>query len=179
MEKKINLIPTEMAVPARAVKITKIITKISTVATIFLILITLVLTSIFFYYSLEDKKIAGSVEDLKSSISKLEKNEQKLILAKDRLDKITTVQNLKSIDQEIIRYQKFAEAVKSSSGSAITEANLNSKGTEVSLLSFNSESLAQVLVPLSKLLDYKIITLLSLGYNPGTGFISSLLLEAN
>lgn len=179
MEKRINLIPTEMAVPARAVKLTKTINKVSIVSVIILILTSLLLGGAFFYYSLEDKKVAASVASLKSKIVSLEKSEQKLVLAKDRIEKINIVQNAKSVNNEVLKYQKFAELVLNASGSAITEADLSSKGTEVSVLSANTSTLSLILAPLLKLTEYQKIVLTSLNFNPASGYISSLVLGNN
>lgn len=177
MDKKINLIPIEMAVPARAVKIAKILNKISTATIILLILAIVVIGSLFFYYSTQNTKINRNINASKTKITNLEKSEQKLVLAKDRLIKIEVVQKAKSLSDEIKRYQKFASVVSASVGSTISEADLNSKGTEVTILSQSSDSLAYIISPLSKLIDYSKIILASLEYNPSSGFILNFKLE--
>ncbi len=177
MDKRINLIPTEMAVPARAVKLAKIINKFSTIATILLILASVILGSLFFYYSLERTKIKNNTESLISRISSLQVSEQKLVLAKDRLAKIKIVRDSKSVNNEILRYQEFSNIIANATGSAITEAVLTSKGTDVSIIFVDSASLSEVLSPLSKLTNYKKIILSSLGFNPNTGFLANILLQ--
>jgi len=177
MDKKINLISIEMAVPARAVKIASILNKISLVAVITLILASIIIGSIFFYYSTQNSKINKNINSSKTKITDLIKSEQKLVLAKDRLSKIEVVQTLKSSANEIKRYQKFSSVVSASTGSTISEADLNSKGTEATILSPNSDSLTQIISPLSKLLDYSAIVLSSLEYNPNSGFILNIKLE--
>ena len=177
MDKKINLIPIEMAVPARAVKIAKILNKISTVTVILLILTLIVVGSIFFYYSTQNSKINRNINSSKTKITNLEKSEQKLVLAKDRLSKIEVVQKVKSLNDEIKRYQKFSIIVSASTGSIISEADLNSKGTEVTILSQSSDSLTEIIPLLSKLKDYGKIILSSLEFNPISGFILNIKLE--
>lgn len=175
-QKRINLIPQEMAVPATAVKTAKLLNKISTVAVIILILLSLLIAGLFIYFSNQDKTLTSKITSMKTKLTQLQSNEQKLILAKDRLTKIKNVQKAKSVNNEIGRFKSFSEMV-IGSGSIITEANLNSKGTEVSLLSSDSNTLATVLKPLATLSGYKTIVLTSLGYNAGTGFISTLMLS--
>ncbi len=165
-----------MAVPASAVKLAKLINKISEFAVIALIVTSLSVAGLFFYYSSEVTKQTARVASLKNKITTLSQNEQKLVLAKDRLSKIGVVQKAKSVGDEVSRFKSFSEGV-SSTGSIITEANLTSKGTEVTLLSQTSESLALVLKPLSKIADYKTVVLSSLGFNAGTGFVSTINLE--
>lgn len=174
--KKINLIPSEMAVPAGAIKLAKLLNKISIVAVIILIVTSLSVAGLFFYFSNQDSKLSSSVASLKTKLTQLQSNEQKLVLAKDRINKIKVVQKTKSVNDEVSRFKGFSELV-SASGSVITEANLNSKGTEVSLLSANSTVLSSILKPLASLGGYKQIILSSLGFNTGTGFMSTLVLN--
>lgn len=173
--KKINLIPNEMAVPAAAVKTAKLLSKVSIIAVIILIITALSVGGLFFYFSNESTKQVARISTLKTNITNLQQNEQKLVLAKDRLAKIKIVQEAKSVNSEVTRFKDFSDMI-STSGSTITEANLTNKGTEVSLLSADSESLSLTLKPLATLSNYKTIVLSSLGYNPGTGFISTIVL---
>lgn len=176
ISKKVNLIPNEMAVPATAVKTAKLLNKISIFAVIALIITSLSVAGLFFYFSSEVTKQNERITTLKDKVTSLSQNEQKLVLAKDRLSKINVVQKAKSVGDEVARFKKFSESV-SQTGTIITEANLSSKGSEVTMLSQNSESLALVLKPLSKIADYKTVILSSLGFNSGTGFISTINLE--
>lgn len=165
-----------MAVPASAVKLAKLLNKISTIALIVLVVISLSVAGLFYYYSSVITEQNSRITATKNNIETLIQNEQKLVLAKDRLSKISVVQKLKSVGDEVSRFKKFSENL-SSTGSIITEANLSSKGTEVTLLSQTSESLGLVLKPLSSQTDYKTIVLSSLGFNSGTGFVSTINLE--
>ncbi|MEK7168971.1 MAG: hypothetical protein AAB778_03095 [Patescibacteria group bacterium] len=171
-----NLIPSDMAVPAAAVKLAKLLNKISTISALVLLLTILSVGGLFFYFSSENSKQATRIFSLKAKINSLQQNEQKLILAKDRLAKIALIQQSKSVNKEILRFKEFSNLV-STSGSKVTEASLGSKGTEVTLLSENSEILAQILKPLSEFIDYKTVILSSLSYNAGTGFISTIALN--
>lgn len=176
--KRINLIPIEMAVPVRAVKIAKILNKLSLIVVIILILTSIIIGSIFFYYSTQNIKINRNISSSKDKITKLEKSEQKLVLAKDRLSKIEVIQKIKSVGDEVKRYQKFSSIVSASNGSIITEADLSSKGSEVSILSLNTDSLSQIITPISNLLDYNKIVLSSFEYNPSSGIVVNVRLEA-
>jgi cell division protein FtsL len=176
MQKKINLIPTEMAVPASAVKLAKVLNKISIVAVILLIITSLSVAGLFFYFSSEVQKQDARIASMKSRITSLSQNEQKLVLAKDRLSKISVVQKIKSVGDEVSRFKSFSE-IANNSGSIITEANLTPRGTEVTLLSQTSDSLSPVLKPLATIAGYKTVVLDSLGYSSGSGFISTISLE--
>jgi len=170
MDKKINLIPIEMAVPARAVRIEKVLNKLILITFIVLISAFIITASFFYYYSNENSKLNKNIESSKLKISDLEKSEQKLILTKDRLSKIGLVQKTKSVNNEVKRYQKFSSTVSASEGSSIITADLTTKGSEISVLTHNSVSLAKILSPLYTLLEYSKVILTSLEYNPITGF---------
>lgn len=176
MRRKINLIPSDMAVPASAVKLAKIISKVSIYSVIILIVVTLSVAGLFFYFSNEVSKQNTRITSLKSKITDLSQNEQKMVLAKDRLTKIQVVQKVKSVSDEVSRFKNFSESLVLT-GSIITEANLNSKGTEVTVLSQTTDNLASFLKPLSNVSGYKTVVLSSLGFNPSNGFVSTINLE--
>lgn len=173
--KKMNLIPSEMAVPARAVRLAKLINRASTFFALILLVAVLVTGGLFFYFSSQSAKQVATISNLKVKINNLQQNEQKLVLAKDRLVKISAIQQLKSISSEITRFNEFANLI-STSGSILNEASLSSKGTEATLLSDNSDKLAEILKPIDNFVNYKKVVLTSLNYNPGTGFVSTIFL---
>lgn len=175
--KNINLIPTEMAVPARAVKVAKIISKISVVGSIVLLLVILSLGSYYIYLRLENEKVTSSVNTLKQTISDLSQNEQKLILAKDRLSKITVVRKAESANSEVKRYQNFLSQVVGTAGTQITEATLTTKGTEITITADSSQNLSGILKTIANVLEYERIVVSSLSYNPGSGFVANVLFE--
>ncbi|WKZ25749.1 MAG: hypothetical protein QY322_00325 [bacterium] len=175
--KNINLIPTEMAVPARAVKVAKVISKFSVVGSIVLLLVILSLGSYYIYLRLENEKVTSSVNTLKQTISDLSQNEQKLILAKDRLSKITVVRKAESANSEVKRYQNFLSQVVGTVGTQITEATLTTKGTEITITADSSQNLSGILKTISNVLEYERIVVSSLAYNPGSGFVANILFE--
>jgi len=177
--RKINLIPVEMAVPARAIKIAVVIRKISTILLILFIFLILTVSGVIYYYSNESNKVIQSISSLKTKVSNLQANEQKFVLAKDRLAKIAVVQNAKSVENEISRFKKFSEILQLSSDSNLSEANLSSKGSEVTVISKDSSALSLILKPLTNLTIYKNIIITSLVYNLGTGYLTTISLENN
>ena len=182
MKKQINLIPREMSVPGKTVTISKIINKISTIGTIVLIFIAIVLISVLVFFNLEYKKSTTNVENLKSRIVELERSEQKLILAKDKLAKISYIKKLNSVDTELTNFQDFKLSITASSAAKFTEISITPEKTETSLTFTDSANLGAALEVVSKLLehdgkDYKNIILSSLGFSPNTGYLVSLIFK--
>lgn len=175
-KKQINLIPSELTVTPSAVKLTRILNKISTIGVIMLIFAVLVLISTLVYFDFKYKAITADVDSLKSKILVLEKSEQKLVLAKDRISKIMTIQKIDSVDTEIENFRDFQNIIPSvASGSALTEVNIDPIKTVASMKFENSDTLRTTLSSISKLSKYKKVVLSSLGYSTNGGFIVDLL----
>ena len=166
-----------MAVPARFVKLARILNKLSVLGVVSLILLIVSAISLILFFSFELKKIDASVKLLKNEISSLEKSEQKLIFVKDKLGKIASIRSLESAESEIIQFKKLNEILSASSGSVFTKIDIGSTKTEVSLSSIDSQSLAFVLGSFTDLKDYGKITLSSLSFNLSSGFLSSFIIE--
>lgn len=176
--RKINLIPQDLAVPAKTVKLAAIINKISTFSVIILILTIFAFGGFIYYLSQQVTTENKKVESLKSKVISLSTNEQKMVLAKDRLNKISIVQKDRSVDDEISRFKKFSDLATSSNGSiSINEANLTNKATETSVVVKDAFGRTSLLKPLADLAGYKTIVLSSLTYSPGIGFLINISFE--
>lgn len=177
IKKQINLIPIEMTVPAKSVNLVKTINKISTVSTLILVVLLLIFVGSFIYLKIESKKTAVSVSTLKAKIIDLEKNEQKLILAKDKISKISYIQSINSVDNEITDFRNFEESLSEASDSSFVEVSIDSDKTESSLAFSNSINLNKALIAVSNLKQYKKVILSSLGFNSNSGYLLNLVFE--
>lgn len=175
--KTINLIPSEMTVPTKTVKLVKVLNKISTIGAIILILLISILISGLVYFNIEYKKSVSNTNVLKDRIITLEKSEQKLILAKDKLSKITYIKSIDVVDDELTNFIELKSLVSSPSASTFTEISIDPVKTELSLSFPESLSLSSAIKSLSALNKYKRIILSSLGYSKSSGFLISLIFE--
>lgn len=166
-----------MTVPTKTVKIVKLLNKISIIGTIVLILLVVVLISGLVYFNIEYKKSVSNTNILKDKIITLEKSEQKLILAKDKLSKIAYIKKIDSVDDELTSFIELKSLVSSPSASTSTEVTINPVKTELSLTFPDSLTLGNTLQLLPTLNKYKRIVLSSLGYSKSSGFLISLILE--
>lgn len=175
MKRQINLIPEEMSVPAKVVTLAKTLNKISTVGTILLILTIIGLIAGMVYFNVERGKTTTNIASLKQQIVDLERSEQKLILAKDKLSKIAYIKNSDSIDTELSNFIEFENSVSgASSAISFTEINIDPTKTEVSFAASDSGSLSSTLEKISTLAKYKKIVMTSLGFNATSGYVVSL-----
>lgn len=175
MQKKINLIPLDLAVPASSVRLAKLLNKISFVGIILFIVSTVSMISLLVFYSFNLKDSNAKVASLKSKVASLEKNEQKLYLAKDRIAKIAEVKKLDLLRDDIAKFEGFTNGMAAITESRFSEISINSKKVEVSVYSTTTQSLTDVFKLITDVNGYKNIILSSLGYAPVSGYISSLI----
>ncbi|MEK7100394.1 MAG: hypothetical protein AAB872_01125 [Patescibacteria group bacterium] len=174
IKRQINLIPSEMTVPTRIVNLSKLIYKVSIIGTIALILIVITLISSLVYFNIQYRNSIANTNILKTKIADLEKSEQKLVLAKDKLSKIVYIKSINSVDNELINFQDFKNSISSPSGITFTEISIDPIKTETSLVFQNTEDLSNTLGIIQKLTKYKSIILSSLGFNLSSGYLISL-----
>ena len=174
IKRQINLIPSEMTVPTRIVNLSKLIYKVSIIGTIALILIVITLISSLVYFNIQYRNSIANTNILKTKIADLEKSEQKLVLAKDKLSKIVYIKSINSVDNELINFQDFKNSISNSSGTTFTEISIDPIKTETSLVFQNTEDLSNTLGMIQKLTKYKSIILSSLGFNLSSGYLISL-----
>ena len=174
IKRQINLIPSEMTVPTRIVNLSKLIYKVSIIGTIALILIVITLISSLVYFNIQYRNSIANTNILKTKIADLEKSEQKLVLAKDKLSKIVYIKSINSVDNELSNFQDFKNSISSPSGITFTEISIDPIKTETSLVFQNTEDLSNTLGIIQKLTKYKSIILSSLGFNLSSGYLISL-----
>jgi hypothetical protein len=173
MEKRINLIPLEMAVPARAVKLAKLLNKLSVVGIVVFIVSVVTVISLLVFYSFELKNVTIATNQLKSRVVELEKNEQKLYLAKNRIEKIAEVRKLQSVAQELVKFQGLTRNMALYPDSTYSEIIISPAKSELTVFSKSSIALSEVLKLITDLVGYKNIVLSSLGFSPTSGYTSS------
>lgn len=177
MKKQINLIPSEMSVPVKFITLGKNLAKLTTLGCITLVIIVFGLVSSLVYFNLEYKKSISNIEGLKNQVVELEKNEQRLVLAKDKLSKIATVLTIDAIDDELLAFQSFESLLPGLPISSFSEINMTSNKVDASLVFTDSGSMQNLLSSLSSLSDYNQIILSAFGFNSTSGYLISLMFK--
>lgn len=177
MKKQINLIPNEMAVPAKTIKFAGYLNRISTIGTIIFISVVVILIVSVTYFNYRYNRVVSEVESLKTKILSLETSEQKLVLTKDRLSKIDSLKKVDSIDKEITSFENFYNIVMNASGSAFSDILMTPTETDATITFQSSAYMNSAIAAIYTLTDYKGITLTSLGYNPGSGYYVTLVFK--
>ena len=175
MKKQINLIPSELSVPTKFVNLGNNLTKLTTLGGIILTVLVLGLVLGLVFLNLEYKKSISNVDTLKSQIVDLERNEQRLVLAKDKLSKVSTVLKIDAVDDELLAFQNFESFLSGAPGSSFSEITMSPDKTDTSLAFSDSNSLSTLLSSLSGLAEYKQIVLSAFGFNSTSGYLVSLM----
>lgn len=171
MNKKINLIPNELSVPSKVVRFAGVLNKASTIVLVLLVLIVITAISISLFFSYKLKAINGEVETLKSRVVDLQKSEQKLVLAKDRISKIVQIQKDKSAEEMVFKFKSLSDQLSLDQELGVSEVKIDKNEVEASFLTKNSQSVANVLSYLKKSDIYKNIVLSSFGFNTTSGYL--------
>lgn len=168
--KQINLIPNELAVSPKYVRVAKEINKVSVFGmSVFAFFLTLFLV-FFYYYSSVLKKTNADVVKLKANIASLEDSEQHLILAKDRLAKISAVKKLNFTDTEIVKVKAVLDELNKVEPQDETSVALSNQKVEVNFKVKSSDNLANALRLVGSLGLYKSIFIPNISSNADFGY---------
>lgn len=172
MGNSINLLPLDLAPTGSIAKTVHTLKKINVALLVIFLIGGIIIGSILLITSIQIRQIAVSNDKLTVNIKSLEKTEQRLVLAKDRIDKAATILNKDSVSNQIQNLQGFYSQLPEDV--VVGEVEVSEKGTGISILTTNSLSLSRLLATIVSLNIYKRIELVSFNYNPSLGFITGL-----
>ncbi len=168
--KQINLIPNELAVSPKYVRVAKEINKVSVFGlSVFAFFLTLFLV-FYFYYTNTVNKVNQEVLDLKSSITSLEGSEQRLILIKDRLSKINKVKKSNFMEDKIANAKLVLDEINKIEPQDQTSVVVNKDMTEMNFKLTSSLNVTNSLTKLGSLGLYKSVVFPSITMNSGSLF---------
>ncbi len=169
---EINLLPIELSPARGAVKVSKSLNKIITVAVgIFLILKLFGIIFIVFL-STEVSSSLAKQTSLKQSIGALEGTEQKIFLIKDRIGKIKLAYAAKNSGDSFQTLDQLFSSLPA--GVTVNSVQIDSAKTAFSVVSKDSLNMATFLNSLVTNGVYKNITLTGFIFTPDRGYLISL-----
>lgn len=174
---RINLISADLVVPAKIKSLKALLLKVNLILSIALTISLLLVVGLYFYFSLELKKVDSSVISLKSVVTSLETSEQRFVLVKDKLGKIAKLKKDKSITNNLIQIKALSSLFLNSSDILFNEMNIDIDKMEISIFAKTSDSLTLILSEISKMTGFKKIILSSLGFNPSFGYTGEILFK--
>ncbi|KKP48069.1 MAG: hypothetical protein UR39_C0002G0172 [Candidatus Woesebacteria bacterium GW2011_GWA1_33_30] len=175
MDKKINLIPEDLAVPASVVKLTKIINKLSIVMSVVLIVAVLGIVSLLFYFLTNLKRAEASNSLLKDEVTTLEKVEQQLVLTKDKISKINQVKLFDSSDLNLDNFKILQNIIPEFPDLILGEVQISSKGIEILISGKDTVSFITFLRRIKEFDAFPNVAISSFSLNPKSGISLNLI----
>lgn len=172
----LNLLPQDLAVKGGVVKVVNIFDKLIMTALAAFLIFALGLVAFFIASSLELKNLNSSVENLKAQLAALSVTEQRVVLLKDRLAKIKSLGSYTSSDKDVENLIFLLGDLPSNS--LLGNVSVEPGKIDFSLGFSDSESLGKFLGGLSENKKYKNVLISSLGFNPVSGHLVSLIFSA-
>jgi hypothetical protein len=169
MAVKFNLLPPELSVSkglSKTLKIAKALNVIGVAA--FLIFgVGLGVFFIISYFSL--KSINSANDALRNQVAMQQASEQKIILLKDRIKKIMTVQKLSNALPGLATVEPLLANL--SSSTSISQMKIDSTAIDLSLNLKNNTDLSAFLSVINNSKIFKAITISTFSFSPTTGYL--------
>lgn len=172
MAVKLNLLPQEAVIAPGFGKTLSTIKTVGIVGLAVFLFFALGITGFLIYSSLSLQALTTQQANLKIRIKTQETTEQKMVLLKDRLAKISTVKSSPSIQKDLSQAGSLLASLPV--GVALSELNLDQKKTDMSLIFATSSDLNSFLAFVKTKTEFKRATLTAFSFNPLNGYTLSL-----
>ena len=164
----VNLLPKELKPKRYIVKISKILTNVALIALLVFVISAVVVTGVFFVVSSRLSSSQEKHEELSTQIKALQETEQKIVLIKDRLEKINTMRSKASASDNI---DILDDVIKISEGTAIINgASLSDVNANVQVVVDSSLNLTKFLSGVFMSGGFKKIEMLSFEFKKEEGY---------
>lgn len=164
----VNLLPKELRPKKYIVKISKVLTNVALIALLVFVISAAVITGVFIVISNRLSSSQEKHEELIIQIKALEETEQKIVLMKDRLEKVNEMKSKPSASEKV---DILGDVLKISEGSAVVNAaTLSDKKTNVLVIVDGSLSLTKFLSGILISGGFKKIEMLSFVFEKDEGY---------
>jgi len=168
MAVKLNLLPQGAAVSGSLGKTLKSIKSFGIIALGMFLFFILGVSGFLVYSSISLKGLTIQEESLKARIKSQETTEQKIVLLKDRLTKISKVQSTPSVQKSLDKAGGVVASLPA--GAVLTELGLDLKKTDMSLIFRSSLDLNSFLGFVKTSGEFKRVSLTAFNFNPLSGY---------
>jgi len=164
----VNLLPKELRPKRYIVKISKVLTNVALIALLVFVISAAVITGVFLVVSDRLSSSQEKHEELTIQIKALQETEQKIVLIKDRLEKVNKMKSKASASEKV---DILGDVIKISEGSAIVNsATLSDKKADVLVIVDGSLNLTKFLSDIIISGGFKKIEMLSFGFEKDGGY---------
>ncbi len=169
---RINLLPQELKPKGYILKLSKTLNKLALISIAVLLASALVILGSFIFFSQQTKASIKKQESLRSEIKALEATEQKLVLVKDRIQKIDNVLNLENATDEVKVLKKVTEILPE--GVSLNNISVSDGSVSLEVASASLSGIGQFFVALVGSQGFQKVAVTGFSYKPELGYIVSL-----
>jgi cell division protein FtsL len=169
MPVNLNLLPPELTVSKTLNNFLKTTRALGVIALAAFLIFVVGAGGYFVYSSITLRDLNAKVEDLKSQVTAQQTSEQQMVLLKDRLKKISSVQKIPNSSNNLASLDPILASV--SSGAYVNELDVDALKIDM-LINFRSNSeLSGFIKNLSATDAFKSVTLSSFSFSPASGYL--------
>lgn len=172
MAVKMNLLPPEYAVSGGLARVLKTTRMLGVIALAIFVVFALGLAGFFVFSSFELRSLTAGNDGLKGQITALSSSEQQMILLRDRLKKIRTVQTTASSAKNLSSVDPIVAAI--SGNITLTELAVDPQKVDISVVIRSNSDLTTFLKNLKSSEAFKSVVLTSFGFNPVSGYLANI-----
>jgi len=170
---RINLLPQELKPKGYVLKLSKTLNKLALISIAILLAAAFVFLGSFIFFSQQTKASLGRQESLKSEIRALEATEQKLILVKDRIQKIGKVLNVENTTEELGVLKQIVEILPE--GVSFNSVGISDSSVELEVTAPNLLSIGQFFLSIINSQGFQKVTVTGFSYKLETGYVVGLI----
>lgn len=164
----VNLLPKELRPKKYIVKISKVLTNVALIALLVFVISAAVITGVFIVISNRLSNSQEKHEELTIQIKALQETEQKIVLIKDRLEKVNKMKSKASASEKV---DILDDIIKISEGSVIVDATtLSDKKANILVIVDGSLSLTKFLSGILISGGFNKIEMLSFAFEKDKGY---------
>lgn len=165
---KLNLLPPELAIDKNLSAVLKIARSVGVILIALFLIFVVGATAIFIISSISLKNLNSDITNTTKQISASEASEQQIVLLKDRVGKIKTVQAFSNGLNNLTALEPLLPL--SSPDSLVSELTIDPLKIALSLNFKSNDSLSSFLATLSSSKAFKSVVVSSLGLSPLVGY---------
>lgn len=173
----INLLPQELKPNKSVLIIAKKLKKTSIIFASFFVLTFLIIIGLQYYYSKKITQSVNSQMELESQIKSMESTEQQLVLIKDRIEKIISIAQKGTVDEEVDVVSKVSDLA--ADGMVVKSISIDKDLVQITVVTNSLTLASKYLSSVTSLQGLKYINLISFDFSPTLGYTIDLNFIAN
>ncbi|HKB88798.1 MAG TPA: hypothetical protein VKC53_04065 [Patescibacteria group bacterium] len=172
MAVKLNLLPEGYALSGPLSQVVKLVRPLNVILLAFFLIVVLGMGGFFIFSSFSLRNLNTANDALKSKIQSQATAQQQIVLLKDRLKQIKTVQGLPTALKNMT---SITPLLASSSGTIlVSELGVDPQKAAVSVVFRSNSDLTSFVRSLNTVKSFNTVSLGAFSYNPGSGYLVTL-----